>query len=119
VDDQHFYNPPQQPLYQQNFLNLNVPVDENISYSTNYNQTVAVSTSQFHSQNSQHYLELRGAQNAISVGGQIISNVNTFAADHNGNGELQPSSRSIIRGDYRKERTPTPAMAVPQVFIFY
>ncbi|KAL7072328.1 hypothetical protein ACQ4LE_008649 [Meloidogyne hapla] len=123
VDDQHqLHNVPQQSLQQQNtnvdYLDLNVPVDENIFYSGNGEQTITASTSQFH----QNYLEVGVEQNVSNIGGQIIQSTNPagFNGTSGNSTGFQANQQSLpsqtnFRRDYANARTSTSAIAVPQI----
>uniref|UniRef100_A0A915MK13 Uncharacterized protein n=1 Tax=Meloidogyne javanica TaxID=6303 RepID=A0A915MK13_MELJA len=121
LDDQHqFHNVPHQSLQQQNtnvdYLDLNVPVDENVFYSSNGEQSITASTS--------HYLEVRGEQNISNIGTQIIQSTNSSSVIYNetkGNSigfqtNQQPLPLLTNFGrDYGTARAQASVMTVPQI----
>lgn len=114
---------PHQSLQQQNtnvdYLDLNVPVDENVFYSSNGEQSITASTS--------HYLEVRGEQNISNIGTQIIQSTNSSVIYNETNGNsigFQTNQQSLplltnFGRDYGTARAQASVMTVPQVSIFY
>ncbi|KAF7624790.1 GLTSCR1 domain-containing protein [Meloidogyne graminicola] len=123
VDDQHqLHNVSQQSLQQHghtnfDYLDLNVPVDENIFYSSNGEQSVKASSSQLHPQNFQHYLDV-GVQN-VNCGLPIQSNTSIAGHTTNENSHAfqvdQLPSQSKFRSDDAMARTSTPQTSISQV----
>ena len=113
---------PHQSLQQQNtnvdYLDLNVPVDENVFYSSNGEQSITASTS--------HYLEVRGEQNISNIGTQIIQSTNSSVIYNETNGNsigFQTNQQPLplltnFARDYGTARAQASVMTVPQVFSF-